>query len=399
MIDRKINTLSFTIAWLLSEEKAYNLPKLCLDYGLQENVGENDEQEAYRSKRIYILNRMSAKSDDFIVALAEKLVKDFDSDNVGNSLNDYFDGNYFKISKTTRQNIAKEIDEIIGENSNIPINSLDKNFIRFMEDLLHPVSITGKITEEVVSKLNYYLQKDGFHIIVEIDKYDRNIYRFVSDKGFSGKVKNIIFAANGPKPEIVLTDALNNNIQIAKNNEYCLVYDKTISANGLKWVDLVKWWSEKIGIERNADCARNLFDRLRISISSPPEFTFFDTYYREYARLKNKMPALLPQVYLHYDPYSMKRHGFKYLLRQRMDFLLLLNNNKRVVIEIDGVQHYAESDKPSPKLYSSMVSADRELKLLGYEVYRFGGFELNQENAVETIKLFLDALFEKHEIK
>lgn len=398
-MDRKIKSLSFTIACLLSDEKAYNLPKLCLDYDLQENIGDDDVQEAYRGKIIYILNRLSAKNADFIVTLAEKLVKDFGSDNIGNSLNDYFDGNYFKISKITRQNIAKEIDKIIGENANVPINSLDKNFIQFIEDLLHPVSKTGKITKEVIDSLNYHLQKDGFQIIVEIDKYERNIYRFISDKGFSGKVKNIIFAANGPKPEIVLSDALNNNIQIAKNNEYCLVYDKTIPVIGLKWVDLVKWWSDKNGIERNADCARDLLARLRISISSPPEFTFFDTYYREYAKLKNKMPALLPQVYLHYDPYSMKRHGFKYLLRQRMDFLLLLNNNKRIVIEIDGVQHYSESDKASPKLYSSMVSADRELKLLGYEVYRFGGFELNQESANETIKLFFDALFEKHEIK
>lgn len=399
MIDRKINILNLTIAGLLSDEKAYNLPKFCLDYGLQENIGDDDVQEAYRSKRIYVLNRLSDKSADFIVTLAEKLVKDFDSDYVGNSLNDYFDGNYFKISKITRQNIAKEIDEIIGENANIPINSLDKNFIKFIEDLLHPVSKTGKITKEVIDSLNYHLQKDGFQIIVEIDKYDRNIYRFISDKGVRGKVKNIIFAANGPKPEIVFSDALNNNILIAKNNEYCLVYDKTIPVTGLKWVDLVKWWSDKNRVERNADCARDLLGRLRLSISSPPEFTFFDTYYREYAKLKNKMPALLPQVYLHYDPYSMKRHGFKYLLRQRMDFLLLLNNSKRIVIEIDGVQHYSESDKPSPKLYSSMVSADRELKLLGYEVYRFGGFELNQESANDTIKLFFDALFEKHEIK
>ena len=225
----------------------------------------------------------------------------------------------------------------------------------------------------LVEKLDKHLLKDGFRLTVEIDKYGRSIYRCATDDGVSGKVKNVIFAANGPKPEIVLPDALNNNISIVKNSEYCLVYDKPITVNGLKWIDLVKWWSEKNEIERNAECAKELLVRLRASISSPPESIFFDTYYREYTRLKNKMPALLPQVYLHYDPFSIKRHGFKYLLRQRMDFLLLLNNNKRIVIEIDGVQHYAESDKPSPKLYSSMVSADRELKLLGYEVYRFGG--------------------------
>ena len=373
MIKNKIDDLIEAIAWQMAEAKAYNLPKLCEEYDLQEEVIEGNEQEAYQSKRLYVLHRLSDKSDDFILSLSKKLIKDLDSDIIGNALDNYLDGEYFKISKVTRRNISEEFNALGNEISDIPIYSLDKNFISFIEEFLHPDSYCKEEAKSLVEKLDKHLLKDGFRLTVEIDKYGRSIYRCATDDGVSGKVKNVIFAANGPKPEIVLPDALNNNISIVKNSEYCLVYDKPITVNGLKWIDLVKWWSEKNEIERNAECAKELLVRLRASISSPPESIFFDTYYREYTRLKNKMPALLPQVYLHYDPFSIKRHGFKYLLRQRMDFLLLLNNNKRIVIEIDGVQHYAESDKPSPKLYSSMVSADRELKLLGYEVYRFGG--------------------------
>jgi very-short-patch-repair endonuclease len=399
MIKKKIDDLNEAIAWQMTEAKAYNLPKLCVEYNLQEEVFEGDKQEAYSSKRLYVIHRLSDKSDDFILSLSKKLIKDLDSDIIGNALNNYLDGEYFKISKVTRKNISEELVVWGHAISDIPIAMLDKNFITFVEDFLHPDSYGKEDAKSIVEKLNKHLLKDGFRLIAEIDKYGRSIYKCVTDDGVSGKVKNVIFAANGPKPDIVLPDALNNNISIVKNSEYCLVYDSPITVDGLKWIDLVKWWSEKNEIELNAECAKDLFGRLRISISSPPELIFFDTYYREYARLKNKMPALLPQVYLHYDPFSIKRHGFKYLLRQRMDFLLLLNNNKRIVIEIDGVQHYAELDKPSPKLYSSMVSADRELKLLGYEVYRFGGFELNQQSAPDTIKSFFDALFGKHKIE
>ena len=47
------------------------------------------------------------------------------------------------------------------------------------------------------------------------------------------------------------------------------------------------------------------------------------------------MPALIPQVYLHYDPAVVRtlRHRASFP-RQRMDFLLLLPNRARVVIEV-----------------------------------------------------------------
>ncbi|MCP2170092.1 hypothetical protein LX83_006980 [Goodfellowiella coeruleoviolacea] len=57
-----------------------------------------------------------------------------------------------------------------------------------------------------------------------------------------------------------------------------------------------------------------------------------------------------------------------------MDFLLLRLNRARVVIECDGVQHYAnDNGSASPRRYAEMVAEDRELRLRGYEVHRFGG--------------------------
>ena len=106
--------------------------------------------------------------------------------------------------------------------------------------------------------------------------------------------------------------------------------------------------------------------------------------------------ALLPQVYLHYDPYTIKQraNGDKPLKRQRMDFLLLFSNRQRVVIEVDGKQHYSDNNIVSPSLYAEMVIEDRHLKLAGYEVYRFGGYEFQKEDEAkkEVIDFFSELL-------
>ena len=56
-------------------------------------------------------------------------------------------------------------------------------------------------------------------------------------------VKNLIFASNGYKPEIVIIDATTNDIKITKNADSCLVYDCPIPGS-LLWSDLVVWWVE-----------------------------------------------------------------------------------------------------------------------------------------------------------
>jgi hypothetical protein len=45
-----------------------------------------------------------------------------------------------------------------------------------------------------------------------------------------------------------------------------------------------------------------------------------------------------------------------------------------------------------------MVAADRDLRLAGYEVYRFGSNELVAESAGELIERFFDRLWALHMI-
>lgn len=176
-------------------------------------------------------------------------------------------------------------------------------------------------------------------------------------RGVDGHPRNLIFASTGPKPDIVLRDAIDNVVEVTRTAEYCLFYDRPLDASGLTWAQLCNWW-------------------------------------RATRNQGSSMPALLPQVYLHYDPSTWKQRGGRpgVLARERMDFLLLVPGGGRVVIEADGKQHYAEGDTASPRLYSQMVAVDRRLRLRGYEVYRLGGFELDQPDVPTMLRTFFTYL-------
>jgi very-short-patch-repair endonuclease len=236
-----------------------------------------------------------------------------------------------------------------------------------------------------------------------IERYDSDELRIVLSRftsGVSGEIKNIIFAANGPKPELVLTDAVHNTVDIVANAKYCLVYDRPINSRGLLWSDLVSWWRAKVDCEED-QAERSLYSRLKASLASKPEEIMFFTYFKEFrTSVGERLPALVPQVYLHYDPKTLKElQGKRRIPRERMDFLLLFSDKNRVVLEVDGKQHYAKGDLASPQEYARMVSEDRKLRLRGYEVYRFGGYELTEPDASRSmLRDFLRVLFERHGI-
>lgn len=215
-------------------------------------------------------------------------------------------------------------------------------------------------------------------------------------RGVHGEVKNLIFAADGPKPQIVLRDAINNVIDITRHAEHCLVYDRPLPTGGLSWADLVSWWedTQPSGPET---AARTLWRRLHRSLASEPERRLFTAYTARY-RLGFDQPALIPQVYLHYDPYlrgSPLSDGA--VVRQRMDFLLLLPDRARVVLEVDGRHHYADSNGAAdPPAYSKMTREDRRLRLTGYELYRFGAEELLAADGQEVLDEFFDQLLTRH---
>lgn len=206
-------------------------------------------------------------------------------------------------------------------------------------------------------------------------------------RGVRGEMKNLIFAANGPKPEIILRDAVNNDLEIVENAEHCLVYDRPLAQAGLTWRQLIAWWAgdDQLTDDAERDAARDLYRRLLACMpGNAAERFIFTRYCALYRTLGFGTPALIPQVYLHYDPYT--RRASMPLARQRMDFLLLLPHRRRVVIELDGTHHYADDQHHAdPRRYAQMVAEDRALQLAGYEVFRFGGHEVADRRQAATL--------------
>lgn len=270
-------------------------------------------------------------------------------------------------------------------------------FAALLQDAVHPLARSGEEQTDLVAALNQVLARDGYELDQDGDESGHPIYAFRSiSRGVGGRPKNLIFASRGAKPEIGFADAINNDIVILSGEESCLVYDRPIGANGLLWSDLVAWWGD---LAPGANAA-GLGGRLHESLASDAERKLFATYFKAYRpALGDALPALLPQVYLHYDPAIVKTLRRRLPLpRQRMDFLLLLPNRQRVVIEVDGKHHFSEGDAPSLKVYAEMVSADRELRLSGYEVFRFGANELVGSGAEARITDFFDKLFRLHRV-
>lgn len=288
------------------------------------------------------------------------------------------------------------VEHLFGE-----IGAFDCSRARFgalLEQAVHPLSRSGDDQTKAVAALNAVLARDGYELAQEGEISGHPLFRFRSlARGVSGRPKNLIFASRGPKPEIGFADAINNDIVILSGEDSCLVYDRPIGASGLLWSELVSWWGE---VTPGADAAK-LGARLQESLASDAECKLFATYFKAYrSTLGEVLPALLPQVYLHYDPAVVKSLRRRLPLpRQRMDFLMLLPGRERIVIEVDGKHHFSKDDLPSLKVYAEMVSADRELRLAGYEVYRFGANELVGDGAEARITDFFDKLFRLHRIR
>ncbi len=275
----------------------------------------------------------------------------------------------------------------------------DIDFLYFLEKYVDPViRRSGIDNSKCVDVINKYLSTAGYKLSPLENIGDKTTYKAISTQGgVRGTVKNIIFAATY-KPEISFVDALNNEIIITDNEDKCLIYDLDIPEKGLSWNNMVCWYCKKNNINTNK--AETYLSRLMDSLDSEPEKMFLKAYYELLQELRVDLPALIPQVYLYYDPQTLKQRGSKIFEHQKMDFLMLFSMSHRVIIEIDGKRHYAEGDKASPKLYAEMVSAQREMSLCGYDVYRFGGYEFEGERKVvlKELKDFFKRLLDKYNI-
>lgn len=454
---------------LWANTSATTLPAICVGLGL----ATGDKTEAGESKRTYVKTRIQVFKISELIKLAAAVLEEFEAPALRDLLTEATSQSVHRISTLTRREVLKllvPLDPLFGElglnqlNENLSViappwdqpsefagvyrnifktftddvyqhyvNDPDWNnfellekcgaltctqdrFFSLLNNLLDPIVRQGPEQESLAKALNEVLRHDGFGVIVTDQVSGRPVYGVRRlGSGVAGAVKNLIFASVGAKPELILRDAVSNDVEITKHEDKCLVYDQPISSAGLQWVTMAQWWMEREDLDDLKVARKAMGERLIRSVEltgSPGEYAIFRTYYEVFGpRLGDKLPALIPQVYLHYDPMTKAQRGEeKVLERQRMDFLLLLDSHVRVVIEVDGKQHYSEHEQASPKLYAAMAAEDRRLRLRGYELYRFGGAEFSDcQICVGKVTVglkskalvveFFERLFHNHKVK
>jgi len=105
------------------------------------------------------------------------------------------------------------VEDLFGQ-----IGAFDCSRARFgalLEEAVHPFSRSGDEQRNKVVALNQVLARDGYELAQDGETSGHPIFRFRSlVRGVNGRPKNLIFASRGPKPEIGLADAINNDIVI-----------------------------------------------------------------------------------------------------------------------------------------------------------------------------------------
>jgi len=204
----------------------------------------------------------------------------------------------------------------------------------------------------------------------------------------------LLFASRVAKPDVRLADVLDTDIEVLTSSDQLLRYDKPVGSDGLRWQDLQTWWAEQTNTTASV-AKRALWSRLMAAIptTSPPQCALFEAYHRLYGQ-GDSFAALLPEVWVHWDPHTVRQRGDAAYSTHRMDFLMLLPDHRRVVLEVDGQQHYSVGGRPSPETYARTMRGDRDLRLSGYEVYRFGAHELGGSSIDTTLRAFFDRLLE-----
>lgn len=443
---RKVDELRNEIAnQFACEYKAYDLEEACNKYEIKPDVGLDPMNSKWR----YVLSGLKKLPDDDIWKLARRIVKEFENTEMIKKMEPYLADSELEFSFVTRRRIVDFLDSLsdmegsmrlddflsliwnmseitdffIGMTTGEEIMSAvkydktmsykelltnrlevkylsDETFIRFLECLVKPEVREGNEQKNYVQGINEIIREDGYELYISSQKSGVPHYSIGKRRVVEGELKNLIFAPIGQKPDITIENSISNELRLIGSTDNCLVYNFEMGADGLQWNTLVDWWREN-NKESDDDPELELYERLRTSLDSEPEKIFFRTYLNYYRYpIKKDIPALVPQVYLHYDPRSKhQRKGKIVYSHQRMDFLMLLPKGIQIVFELDGQQHYSLNGKATPALYAEMVKDDRSLRLKGYEVYRFGGYEFLDANyAKQMLCEFFDKLFERYEI-
>ncbi|GAA3013010.1 hypothetical protein [Actinokineospora diospyrosa] len=312
----------------------------------------------------------------------------------------------------TGRSLRRELEQHMGRNDDWDAGELftrvgayeasDRRFGLFLEGLASSANVPDEeVQRGFVAAVQPHLRGIGLELRETSESGGYPVFTLVVARSTRGRPKNLLFASLG-KPDLRIVDALDNDIEIVGDTDGLIDYDLPVGSDGLRWRDLQDWWRETRGHDTDEEAKRTLYTRLLASLpeDSPiypghhPQRLLFHLYNAIYEKCIPGLPALLPEIWLHWDPRTVRARGAQAFRHHRMDFLLLLPNSVRVVVEVDGQHHYATGGYPDPAAYAANMKADRDLKLKGYEVFRFGADELRDEHRARgLVEAFFRDLF------
>lgn len=268
-------------------------------------------------------------------------------------------------------------------------------FGRFLEGLVDPAALPDEAAQlRVVEAANGVLAGAGARLEQAGEKDGYPCFQLVrTGPGGVRRPKTLIFATT-EKPDIRFVSVLDNDIEVLQDTDKLLVYDRIVGRSGLRWKDLLGWWKDRTGVVDEKAAVAALHKRLLASMptdNDSPQRQVYRSYHAIFNGRGQDLPALLPEVWLHWDHQTVKQPGVRALLNHRMDYLLLMPNGHRVVVEVDGPRHYA-----TDKAYADTVRGDRDLKIRGYDVYRLSFLELHPSKLAALIERFFTELFDHY---
>lgn len=383
---------------------------------------ENEEIDVVNKNRIPIIIRKKVLNiiiEKFFIHEEEETILNILDDiwNLQSKPSIYQEENiYLELHRHYVRFYDIDLNSVFKDYLNI-FNTSDKEFIKFIEHIFSPNYYAEKYENiqecDFFNEIITYFKKCNFklHPTEAISGYplftvlhlDSTIDNMINSSG-------IIFAAQF-KPTMQLHN-INTNIEqlqidTSDPNQY-LLYNSGNQKELITWNELNSWYAKTKYINSIEGIPVSLKERCENSLSNLFEKFFFNSYFELYEdKLGDSLPALFPQVYLNFDT---KNNNKQNKINQKMDFILCLSNGKRIIIELDGYQHYAEKInflngnyeyKFAPKNYAEMVSFDRKLRLDGYDIYRFGGLEYYSDPLLfkNIMQEFFDTLFQKYNVK
>jgi hypothetical protein len=119
-------------------------------------------------------------------------------------------------------------------------------------------------------------------------------------RGVRTTPKNLTFASK-VKPDLRFSDAINNDVEVVTGRDDVLIYDRQMAPEGMSWKDLQAWWETSSGLA-GEEAKKSLYKRLLgcLPDNSPPQRLLFESYFKHFKHAIPRLPALLPEVWLHW---------------------------------------------------------------------------------------------------